>query len=458
MQIEQIPEVVRRLRGGFDSGRTRPLAWREDQLRRFRSLLDEREELFLAALKADLGKPRFEAWLSETGFLRADLEHTLRHLSSWLKPERVWTPIAHQPGSSRVVREPLGLVLIIGPWNYPVQLVLGPLIAAIAAGNAAVVKPSEVAPRSSATLAEWLPRYLDPECFAVVEGGVAETQGLLGERFDHIFYTGGIGVGRLVMEAAARHVTPVTLELGGKSPCLVDREVDLEVAARRITWAKFFNAGQTCVAPDYVLVHRSVEAALLERIRATVREFYGEDPKASTDYGRIINERHFRRLKGLLGSGELVVGGQTDEAERYIAPTVLRAVSPESAVMKEEIFGPILPVIAVDSLDEAIRFVNGREKPLALYVFSRDREAVARVLATTSSGGACVNDAILQLAIPELPFGGVGASGTGAYHGRAGFETFSHRRGVLDHGTAIDLPLRYPPYSEQKLRWARRLV
>jgi aldehyde dehydrogenase (NAD+) len=307
-------------------------------------------------------------------------------------------------------------------------------------------------------LAEQLPRYLDREAIRVVEGGVPETQALLRERFDHIFYTGNGTVGRIVMEAAARHLTPVTLELGGKSPCLVDRDAELEVAARRIVWGKFFNAGQTCVAPDYLLVEKSTEPLLLDRMVQAVRTFYGEDPKQSPDYPRIVNERHLRRLLALLGEGELVIGGESDERSRYLAPTILRGITGSERVMQDEIFGPILPVIAVDGMEQAIAFVNARPKPLALYLFTEASETASRILARTSSGGACVNDCISHLAVPELPFGGVGASGMGAYHGRASFETFSHRRSVLDRSTVLDPPVRYPPYGESKLRWAKRLL
>jgi aldehyde dehydrogenase (NAD+) len=320
-----------------------------------------------------------------------------------------------------------------------------------------VLKPSEVAPASSAVLAELVPRYLDRECVQVVEGGVAETTELLSQQWDHIFYTGNGTVGRIVMQAAARHLTPVTLELGGKSPAIVDAEVDLEVAARRITWAKFFNAGQTCVAPDYVLVHPSQEQPLLSAIKSTLREFYGDDPKKSADYGRIVNDRHHTRLVRLLGAGEVVTGGQHDAAQRYLAPTVLRNVPADAPVMADEIFGPILPVLTVPDVNAAIRFVTARDKPLALYVFSKNSAHIDQILESTTSGGACVNDAVTHLVPPDLPFGGVGGSGMGAYHGRAGFDTFTHRKSVLHKGTLVDPALRYPPYTDTKFKWVKRL-
>jgi aldehyde dehydrogenase (NAD+) len=453
-----IPGIVQGVRRTFEGGRTRSHAWREAQLARLDAMLAAEKETLAGALSADLGKSAFESELSEIGFLQKEIAHTRKQLARWMRPEKTSTPLALQPGKSYVVREPLGVALIIAPWNYPLQLCVGPLIAAIAAGNCAVVKPSEVASRVSEALGKLLPRYLDSEAIAVVQGGVAETTVLLEQRFDHIFYTGNGTVGRIVMAAAAKHLTPVTLELGGKSPTIVDATADITVAARRIVWAKFFNAGQTCVAPDYVLAERKIEPQLTDALKRTIADFFGSDPRSSRDYGRIINGKHHRRLVQFLGDGEVVTGGKHDEAERYIAPTVLRDVKPDAPVMADEIFGPILPVLTVDSVNEAVAFVNARPKPLALYVFTGERSVAEDVLARTSSGGACVNDAVVHLAVPELPFGGVGESGMGAYHGKSGFETFSHRKSVLAKGSAMDLPLRYPPYDERKQTWLRRLM
>jgi aldehyde dehydrogenase (NAD+) len=452
-------DIVKRLRAGFDSRRTRPVDWRTHQLRRLEALLTERETELLDALAADLGKPAIEGYVTETAFTRAEIDFALANLDAWVKPEKVAVPLTQQPARARIVREPLGLVLIIGPWNYPIQLVLAPLVAAIAAGNAAVIKPSELAPASSRLLAQLVPEYLDPECVAVAEGGVAETTALLAEHWDHIFYTGNGTVGRVVMEAAAKYLTPVTLELGGKSPAIVDRHANLEVAAKRIVWGKFVNAGQTCVAPDYVLVDRAVHQPFLDALTETVRSFYGSDPRSSPDYGRIINDRHFARLRGLLESGgEPLVGGDTDAGDRYVSPTVLTGVDPGAPIMTEEIFGPLLPVLPVDDVDDAIDFVNAREKPLALYVFSENATVAERVIESTSAGGVAVNATVLHLAVPGLPFGGVGASGTGAYHGRAGFETFSHRKSVLTRPTRLDVPVMYPPYKAWKQKLLRRLL
>jgi aldehyde dehydrogenase (NAD+) len=450
--------VVDRLRAAHDSGRTRPLAWRRRELDRMKAMLVEHEKELLAALAADLGKPRVEAWATDIGIVVSEIEHTLKHLDRWSRPEKVRIPLAQRPGRARVYREPLGVVLVIAPWNYPVHLALLPMMGAIAAGNCVIGKPSEVSAHTSATLARLVPEYLDPECVAIVEGGVTETEALLAHRFDHVFYTGNARVGRVVMEAATRHLTPVTLELGGKSPAIVADDADLDVAARRIAWGKYLNAGQTCVAPDYALVARPVATAFVERLARCVTEFYGPDPKASPDYARIVNERHFRRLEALLPSGTVAVGGQIDPEQRYIAPTVLEGVTGDAPIMADEIFGPLLPIIPVSDVDEAIAFVNGRARPLALYLFSRSGAVQERVLARTTSGGVGVNATVLQTAVPELPFGGVGASGMGAYHGRSSFETFSHRKGVLAKSTRVDPRLGYPPYSRRKERWLRRLL
>ncbi len=456
---ETAESIVARLRAGFESGHTRPLKERRRQLEGLRRFLKEREREIEAALRADLGRPSIEVYPTEIAFAASEISLALKKLKSWTKPTRVPTALVGQPGRSWIYREPLGVVLIIGPWNYPVQLVLVPLMGAIAAGNCAVVKPSEVAPATSDLLARHLPSYVSPQCVQVVEGGVKETTELLVERFDYIFYTGNCTVGRIVMEAAAKNLTPVTLELGGKSPCIVDRNADLEVAARRILWGKFFNAGQTCVAPDYVLAHEAIEEELLARMQKTLIDFFGEDPRKSPDFGRIVNARHHRRLMKILpGSGDLVTGGDADENDRYLAPTILRNVSADAPVMADEIFGPILPVIKVKDIGQAIVFINARPKPLALYLFSRDDRAQERVLEQTSSGGVTINHTLLHVAVPSLPFGGVGASGLGAYHGRASFETFSHRKSVLFKPTWFDPWFFYPPYNDSKRKWMRRMI
>ncbi|MFJ8441977.1 aldehyde dehydrogenase family protein [Kitasatospora griseola] len=451
--------TVARLNAAFATGRTRPLAWRKAQLRALRRLLVEQEEVFAAALKADLGKSPTEAYLTEIGFTVNEIDHTLRHLARWLRPRRVSVPLALAPARARTVREPLGTVLVISPWNYPLQLALAPLIGAIAAGNCAVVKPSELAPATSAALAHWLPQVLDPQTVAVVEGGVPETTALLEQRFDHVFYTGNGTVGRIVMTAAARHLTPVTLELGGKSPAVVDPGADLAAAARRIVWGKFMNAGQTCVAPDYVLAIGDTGPALEAELTAAIREMYGEDPAGSPDYGRIVNERHFDRLTALLADGRTVTGGEHDRATRYLAPTVLADVDPQSPVMRDEIFGPVLPIVRVPDLDAAIAFITARDKPLALYAFTSSARTRRRLTAETSSGALAFGIPNAHLSVPGLPFGGVGESGQGGYHGRLSVETFSHTKAVLSKPLALDtLRLAYPPFTSGKSRLLRRFM
>ncbi|MGV9559580.1 aldehyde dehydrogenase family protein [Streptomyces sp. NPDC003522] len=430
---EQPADVVARLRATFRTGRTKPAAWRTGQLRRLRAMLTEQGADLAAALHADLGKSSTEAYRTEIDFTVREIDHTLDHLDDWLRPEPAPAP-AHLGADARAWTQydPLGVVLVIAPWNYPAQLLLAPLVGALAAGNAVVVKPSELAPATSAALARLLPAHLDTDAVAVVEGGVPETTALLAERFDHIFYTGNGTVGRVVMRAAAEHLTPVTLELGGKSPAFVDRDTDLAVVADRLVRGKFLNAGQTCVAPDYVLTDPATAAALEPLLAQAVEKVYGADPQTSGEYGRIVNERHFDRLTGLLGSGRVVVGGGSDRADKYIAPTVLADVDPASPVMGEEIFGPILPIVTVDDLDGAIAFVNDRDKPLALYVFSGSEETRARIAAETSSGGLGHGLPLAHLTVSDLPFGGVGESGMGNYHGRYSMETFSHRKAVLE--------------------------
>jgi len=458
MDANAIAQMTDRMRKTFHGGRTRPLGWRLQQLSQLKAMLRDKERELVQALQADVGKPEFESFTAELAFTTGEIGLIQKNLAKWMKPQKAATPLAGQPGRSEIHKEPLGVVLIIGAWNYPIQLTLAPLLGALAAGNCAVVKPSEVSPHTSKALAQFLPQYLDDACVKVVEGGISETTALLEQRWDHIFYTGNGNVGRVVMAAAAKNLTPVTLELGGKSPCIVDSDVDADLAARRIAWGKFFNAGQTCTAPDYVLVQRDREAALLDGFKKAIRGFYGDNPRQSPDYARIVNERHHQRVRRLIDSGEVVVGGEAVESERYIAPTVLRNVKADSPVMQEEIFGPVLPVLTVESVDEAIEFVGARPKPLALYLFAEDKDTQRRVLERTSSGGVTVNHTILHVGNPNLPFGGVGASGMGAYHGKASFDVFTHHKSVLKKGTFLDPDFIYPPYKESKLKWVKRLL
>lgn len=459
--IDAIPGVVAGLRTAFDDGVVRSIDDRRAVLEQIKAFLIAEEDAIVAALHADLGKAAVEAYATEIGFTLAEIDHVLSHLHRWSRPEKVRVQLTMRPGRARIVAEPLGVVLVIAPWNYPLQLVLAPLVAAIAAGNTVVVKPSEVAAATARLLARDLGRYVDGRAVAVVSGAVEETTALLAQRFDHIFYTGNGSVGRIVMRAAAEHLTPVTLELGGKSPAIVTADADVEVAARRIAWGKFVNAGQTCVAPDHVLVDESVEERFVDALVAAVHRFYGDDPRQSPDYARIVDERHHDRLTGLLAAGgysELVLGGDGDRAARFLAPTIVRGVEPTAALMQEEIFGPILPLLSVGGLDEAISFVASRPKPLALYVFSEDERSVDRVIAETSAGGVTVNHTLLHLAVTDLPFGGVGDSGFGAYHGKAGFDRFSHRKSVLVKPRRPDPPVLYPPYGRWKARLVRRAL
>jgi len=456
--LSDVPAIVTSLREAFASGRTRPYEWRKQQLEGVRRMLRENEQALGDAMHADLGRSHFEGWGSETRFVDNEISHTLKHLRSWMKPERVPTPTAIQPGNCHIHKEPLGVTLVLGAWNYPVQLALAPATAAISAGNCVLIKPSEISAACAKLLAELLPRYVDGDCIKVIEGGIDTSTALLEQQFDHIFYTGGGTVGRIVMTAAAQHLCPVTLELGGKSPAIVDRSVRIGVAARRIVRGKFWNTGQTCVAPDYVLVHEDVLESFVSEAKKAITRFYGEDPSQSRDIGRIINDRHFERLSALMSGGTVAAGGETDAPSRYIAPTLLTDVDLDSPLMTEEIFGPLLPIIPVSSVDEAIGFITRRPKPLALYVFTSNKKVETEVLGRTSSGGACVNETLMHLVAPDLPFGGVGPSGMGAYHGRTGFETYSHRKSVLSRSTLIDPAVAYPPFTDSKQKIARKFM
>jgi aldehyde dehydrogenase (NAD+) len=453
----RIDELQRAQRKHFAAGRTLPRSAREDALRALLHAFQTKEKLIVDALHADLHKCTVEAYFTEIGFVTAEIKHALRHLPRWMKPEASLSPLAVAPSRSYIYYQPLGLNLIIAPWNYPVQLAFAPVVGALAAGNVAIVKPSELAPASSAACAEIAREAFGEEHVAVIEGGIETSQALLARRWDHIFYTGSTAVGRIVAKAGAEHLSRVTLELGGKSPTIVTASADLDVAARRIAWGKTVNAGQTCVAPDYLLVESSVHDGLLSRIKAALAGFYGDDPQKSPDYGRIINERHFERLLGLIDHDKLAHGGQHDASERYIAPTLLTEVGMEDAVMADEIFGPILPILRVDSVEQAIETIGQRPNPLALYLFTGERDDERKVVERVSFGGGCINNALVHLGDPDLPFGGVGASGLGAYHGHWSFETFSHRKSVMKTANFIDPSIKYPPY-EGKLGLMRRII
>jgi acyl-CoA reductase-like NAD-dependent aldehyde dehydrogenase len=458
MADANIAAILDRQRAFYDSGQTRPVEFRLRQLRALEQAMRGNERAILAALQADLRKSDVEGFATEVGVALEDLKHIRRRLRGWARPRRVPVHWVQLPGSAWIYPEPYGTALIIGPWNFPFLLIVAPLIGAIAAGNCAVLKPSEVAPNTSHLLARLIADTFDPGYVTVVEGDAQTAQALLAHRFDYIFYTGGATVGKLILQAAAQHLTPATLELGGKSPAVIDADVDLKTAAQRVVWGKFTNAGQICITPDYALVDRRVKTNFIALARAAIREFFGDDPQRSPDYGRIINACHFDRLRALLAHGNIVHGGQTDATDRYIAPTLIDTPVLDSPLMQEEIFGPLLPIVAYDSFDDAIRFLNARPKPLALYFFSRSAANQERILRETSSGGVCINDVMLHYANSALPFGGVGASGMGKYHGRYSFDTFTHPKAVLKKPFWLDIRQRYMPYSDTLLRLLRRLV
>ncbi|XP_014648558.1 PREDICTED: aldehyde dehydrogenase family 3 member B2-like isoform X2 [Ceratotherium simum simum] len=443
--MDPIRDTLQRLRETFRAGRMQPAEFRAAQLEGLGRFLRDHKQLLQEALAQDLHKN--------------EVDLALKSLHPWMKDEPVAKSLLTQLDSAFIRREPFGLVLIITPWNYPVNLTLLPLVGALAAGNCVVLKPSEISKGTEKVLAEVLPQYLDQSCFAVMLGGPKETGQLLEHKFDYIFFTGSPRVGRIVMAAAAKHLTPVTLELGGKNPCYVDDNCDPQTVANRVAFFRYFNAGQTCVAPDYVLCSPKMQERLLPALQSAITRFYGEDPRSSPDLGRIINEKHFQRLQGLLGCGRVAIGGQSDESDRYIAPTVLVDVQETEPVMQEEIFGPILPIVNVRSLDEAIDFIKRREKPLALYAFSNSNQVVNKMLDRTSSGSFTSNDGFVNLTLPSLPLGGVGNSGMGRYHGKYSFDTFSHHRACLLSPSGLEKlnEIRYPPYTDrnqQLIRWA----
>lgn len=452
-----VSDIISQQRDFFRSGKTKEVAFRIAELKKLEQAIDDHAAAITQALKADLNKSEFETYLTEIALCKSEISYALKNIKTWTKPQKAKIGLEQQPGFGRIYAEPLGVVLIIGPWNYPFQLIITPLIGAIAAGNCAIIKPSEYAPHTSSIISKILAQYFDPSYIAVVEGGVETSQQLLAQKFDHIFFTGGTAIGKIVMEAAAKHLTPVTLELGGKTPCIVDADTNIEYSARRITWGKFMNAGQTCIAPDYLLVDQKIKPQLIDSIRKCIREFYGEQPITSPDYGRIITSKHLNRLVEFLKDGEIIIGGQSNSDERYLAPTLLDGVSESAPVMQEEIFGPILPIFTYNDVDEAIAIINQRAKPLALYLFSRNKKLQAKILQETSSGSVCINDTVMQYGVPTLPFGGVGNSGMGRYHGKASFDTFSHYKSVLNKSFLVDIKLRYAPYTQGKLQLIKRI-
>lgn len=458
MNEQQIAKLVERQRSYFMSHATMDAALRRAALARLRAAVQAHEADIARALHEDLGKSADESYMCETGLSLSEIRYQERHVSRWVRPRLRATDLANAVATSRVERVPYGVTLIMAPWNYPFLLTLEPLAGALAAGNTVVVKPSAYAPASSAVLRQICEEAFEPKLVSVVEGGRAENKALLDQRWDNIFFTGSVAVGKLVMARAAEHLTPVTLELGGKSPCIVERSANLRVAARRIAFGKWLNVGQTCVAPDYLLVDRSVKDELISLIREEARKMYGADALANPSYGKMVNRKHFDRVTGLIDPAKVVMGGRADEQTLRIEPTIMDDVTPEDAVMGEEIFGPVLPVIAYDHLEEALRFVEERPTPLALYLFTGNRALARRIMRDVPFGGGCVNDTIMHLATSHMGFGGMGASGMGSYHGRKSFETFSHEKSVVDKATWFDAPFRYQPHASWKRFIVRKFV
>lgn len=442
--MENYKSLIDKQKEFFRTGKTKDIFYRMTALEKLKNGIKSHEKEFLDALKADLNKSEFEAYSSEIGIILEEIRFTLKNLREWVKPKKVKTPITHIGSKGYIYAEPYGLALIIAPWNYPFQLAVAPLIGAIAAGNCAILKPSELTPRTSRVLAELISELFPEEYISVIEGGVETSQALLSEKFDYIFFTGSVPVGKIIMEAAAKTLTPVTLELGGKSPCIVHEDANIKLAAKRIAWGKFMNAGQTCVAPDYLYVHQNIKAKFLNQLSESVKELYGEHPLENPNYTRIVSKRHFERLQSFLSNGETIIGGETNENGLVIEPTVITNIAWEDPVMADEIFGPILPVLEYNDLTAVIEGIHNHPNPLALYLFTENPKVEQEVLNGITFGGGCINDTVYHLVSPYLPFGGVGTSGIGSYHGKGSFDTFSHNKSILKQTTRFDIPLRYP--------------
>lgn len=442
--VENYSQLVEKQKIFFKKGQTKELSFRLEALKKLQKAIQKNEKKIIRALKADLNKSEFEAYSTEVGFVLSELRYIMKHLPSWIKPIKVKTPMTHIGTSSTIYSEPYGVALIISPWNYPFQLAIAPLIGAICAGNCAVIKPSELSPKTSEVVAEMIHDLFPEEYIAVVQGAVETSQALLKEPFDYIFFTGSVNVGKIVMEAAGKNLIPVTLELGGKSPCIVHEDANIPLAAKRIAWGKYTNSGQTCIAPDYLYVHRSIKDSFLNQLKEMIHELYGKEPLKNPNFTRIVSERHFKRLQSFLNNGKCFTGGKSDEKRLVIEPTVLTDITWEDPVMEDEIFGPILPVMEYETLSEVVDTIQNKPKPLALYLFTQNKSIEKEVLNRVSFGGGCINDTIYHISTPHLPFGGVGHSGIGAYHGKSSFDTFSHKKSVLKQTTRFDIPLRYP--------------
>ena len=454
--MSEYAELLKQQKENFLSGTTKPLSFRKEQLRKLKKLLKENEEVLTDAVHMDFKKPAFETFGTEIGLIIGEINYALKNLDDWVAPEKVPTSLVNFPSENYILKEPYGSVLIIAPWNYPVQLCLLPLVGALAAGNTAIIKPSELTPHTSGALSDLVALYFPSDIVAVCEGGAETSTALLELDFDYFFFTGSTRVGKIVMQKAASRLIPVTLELGGKTPCIVDETANLEISAKRIAWGKFVNAGQTCVAPDYLLVHPSIKEEFLEELKSAIISLYGEDPEQSEDYPRIVNEDHFNRLASYLDEGELIYGGKTNPATNYISPTILSEITWADTPMKEEVFGPILPVLTYNDLHHAVSQIRNAPRPLALYVFTSDENTEKYFLENVSFGGGAINDTIAQLGNHHLSFGGVGASGFGSYHGKASFDSFSHQKSIMKKNFLVDIPIRYAPY-EGKMKWLKTI-
>ncbi|MEL5898852.1 aldehyde dehydrogenase [Clostridium sporogenes] len=454
--MESIRDMLKKQKSFFEKGYTKDINFRIEALKKLKHNIKMNEKNIFKALKIDLNKSEFETFITEIGIVYDEINGAIKNIKKWSKPKKVKTPITNFLASSYIYNEPYGVALIMAPWNYPFQLIMAPLVGAISAGNCVLLKPSELAVETEQIIVKIIKETFSDEYIGVVTGGVKESEALLKEKLDYIFYTGGINVGKIVMRAAAEHLTPITLELGGKSPCIVDKDANIDLAARRIAWGKFLNAGQTCVAPDYLVVHRNIKEKLISSIENYIIEFFGENAFESEEYPRIINERHFKRLEEYLKEGKIVSGGKTDISNLYMEPTIIEGINLKNRIMEEEIFGPILPVIEFEDIDEVIDIIKNNPKPLALYYFSEDKEKQEIIIKNISFGGGCINDTIMHLSTSTLPFGGVGSSGIGGYHGRASFDTFSHKKSILKKSNLIDIKIRYAPFKG-KINLAKKL-
>jgi len=453
----KIEEIVQKQQAYFSTGVTKVVSYRMNALMKLKATIIAKEQMIADALKKDLNKSEFESYMTEIGLVLDEIRFLMKHTPTWAKNKYSKTPLAQFAARSFVVSEPYGVVLIMSPWNYPFQLSIEPLVGAIAAGNCAILKPSAYAPHISQVISDIIAECFPPEYITVIQGGRQENQELLEQKFGYIFFTGGVEVGKLVMEKAARHLTPVSLELGGKSPCIIDKTANLKLAAKRLAFGKYLNSGQTCVAPDYLFVHKDVKDKVVKYLKEYITAFFGAEPLENPDYPKIINEKHYQRIMGLIEGENILVGG-TGKNNSQIAPTILDNIIPQSKIMQEEIFGPILPILTFERIEEVTNYVNSQPQPLALYLFTTDKRMEQHIVNTISFGGGCINDTIIHLATSHMGFGGVGQSGMGSYHGKLSFDTFSHKKSIVKKANWIDLPMRYHPYTKGKEKLVRMFL